>query len=344
MVGRDPKIGAVVTQYEPPAGLSPAMLRYVWKQRFDDRGFWAAILGLAAKCAIRISFQEGIVSIQAAEQSDGNRISLAREERRLLKDLVGSKHKNIKLSMLSDSATAAIANLSESLRSQALGRWFEENSRFVLTGAALSLIPIVLAARPVYVDEWVALAIELAIMGPAAFYGMLLALRFRDVIRATRGNPFRFSSRTLPLLAILISCVTAIVFGFGMLAATFGMLTFNIAIVMVVLAITFAHLLRAPTVEGTKILVQIEGFRDFLRSVEKQPLDRTDAPGETITRYEKYLPYAVALEVEQAWSDQLVALGSTAKETWSNLHATCYYLGIWRGKPVDLVVGPNPRG
>jgi hypothetical protein len=44
--GRDPARGVQTTIYEPPRNLSPAMLRYVWKQSFDDRTFWAGALSL----------------------------------------------------------------------------------------------------------------------------------------------------------------------------------------------------------------------------------------------------------------------------------------------------------
>jgi len=40
---------AVMPLYEAPRQLSPAMLRYIWKERFDDRTFWAGILSLVAK-------------------------------------------------------------------------------------------------------------------------------------------------------------------------------------------------------------------------------------------------------------------------------------------------------
>ena len=36
--GRDPQRGTIVIQYEPPASLSPSMLRYVWKETFDEIG------------------------------------------------------------------------------------------------------------------------------------------------------------------------------------------------------------------------------------------------------------------------------------------------------------------
>jgi hypothetical protein len=344
LVGRDPKIGHIVTQYAPPDNLSPAMLRYIWKQTFDDRAFWAAVLGLVAKRAIRISHTAGLVSIQAYDQIDPKTLPLASEERRLLADLVGCRrHKAVNLNMLSETAAVAIANLADNLRSQALGRWFQENSTYAIAGAGFACIPVILAAHPTSIDQWVALVIEFAVMVPAAFYGMFLAFRVRDLMQITRGNPFRLPSRALTLLGFLISCATAIIFGFTMLALTFDLLVFVLAIAMVALTLLFTHLLKAPTLEGTRLLVEIEGFREFLRSVEKLPLDRDEAPAGTPTHYEEYLPYAVALEVEQAWSDKLVALASSPHESLRDLHATCYYLGIWRGQPLDLVIGPNPR-
>ncbi len=60
-----------------------------------------------------------------------------------------------------------------------------------------------------------------------------------------------------------------------------------------------------------KLLSEIEGFRLFLKSVKRLPMQRSDAPSDHSGLYEKYLPYAVALEVEQAWGDQFLALAST---------------------------------
>ncbi len=61
-----------------------------------------------------------------------------------------------------------------------------------------------------------------------------------------------------------------------------------------------------PTKSGQELLDAIEGFREYLKSVERFPINRPDAPGVHAGLYEKYLPYAVALEVEQSWSDKFV--------------------------------------
>lgn len=343
LVGRDPKIGPIVTQYDPPDNLSPAMLRFVWKQTFDDRAFWATVLGLVAKRAIRIVHENDVVLIRANGEIDLRTLHLAREERRFFTALVGEKRsKPVKLNMLTETAYTAVSVLAESLRVQALDRWFQENSRYALIGAALSCIPVLLAAHPDSIDKWVALLIEFAVMVPAAFYGVFLAIRLQDLVKITRGKLLRLPSGAFRLLGFFVPCLMAIVFGFTMLDLTFGPFVFATALAMVALGVIFMHLLKAPTIEGTRLLSEIEGFREFLKSVEKLPMDRDQAPGNDVTRYEKYLPYAVALEVEQLWSDKLVALASATHAHLRDLHATCYYLGIWRGHAIDLVIGPPP--
>src|SRR5690606_4686976 len=43
-VGRDPRRGVIIPRYEPPAGRSPAELRYLRRRRYDPRCFTADLL------------------------------------------------------------------------------------------------------------------------------------------------------------------------------------------------------------------------------------------------------------------------------------------------------------
>jgi hypothetical protein len=77
--------------------------------------------------------------------------------------------------------------------------------------------------------------------------------------------------------------------------------------------------------------------------VERLPLDRPDAPTVHAGLYEKYLPYAVALEVEQSWSDKFVAANSSYHEhEFEGMRP--FYLGMWDGKPVEVAFRANPTG
>ena len=49
LVGRGPAKSEIVPLYEPPAGLSPAAMRYLVRMGFDDKTFTTAILDMAVK-------------------------------------------------------------------------------------------------------------------------------------------------------------------------------------------------------------------------------------------------------------------------------------------------------
>lgn len=90
-----------------------------------------------------------------------------------------------------------------------------------------------------------------------------------------------------------------------------------VAVVMVVALLVFAWLVRAPTVEGRALLDEIEGLKLYLSVAERDELARMQGPGAPpvldAKRYEVLLPYAVALEVEDAWTDKFtVAVGAAA--------------------------------
>jgi uncharacterized membrane protein len=74
-----------------------------------------------------------------------------------------------------------------------------------------------------------------------------------------------------------------------------------------VLAYVFYHLLKAPTLAGAKIRDQIDGFRMFLTTAEKDRLEILHPPHVTPDVFEKYLPYAIALDSENEWSRKFEA-------------------------------------
>ncbi|MDP1569593.1 MAG: DUF2207 domain-containing protein [Vicinamibacterales bacterium] len=80
---------------------------------------------------------------------------------------------------------------------------------------------------------------------------------------------------------------------------------------MAVIVVVFARLVRAPTAEGRALLDEIEGLKLYLSVAEREELSILPGPGAPpvldAARYEALLPYAVALEVEEAWTDKFTA-------------------------------------
>jgi uncharacterized membrane protein YgcG len=109
-----------------------------------------------------------------------------------------------------------------------------------------------------------------------------------------------------------------------LLAAAFALLAFWIAgeagkaavvvigVLMVITLIVFGRLVRAPTAEGRKLMDEVEGLKLYLSVAERDELARMSEPGAARPpldekRYEILLPYAVALEVEDAWTKKFTA-------------------------------------
>jgi uncharacterized membrane protein len=78
------------------------------------------------------------------------------------------------------------------------------------------------------------------------------------------------------------------------------------------LAYIFYHLLKAPTALGAQTLDQIDGFKMFLETAEKDRLEMLHPPQVTPEVFEKYLPYAIALDCENQWSKKFEAEAAAA--------------------------------
>ena len=60
---------------------------------------------------------------------------------------------------------------------------------------------------------------------------------------------------------------------------------------------------------------QIEGFRMYLSTAEKRHLDAVHPPDRTPELFEKYLPYAVALDAENRWAEQFAHVLEGTEQT-----------------------------
>ena len=142
------------------------MLRYIWKERFDDRTFWAGLLSLVAR-GLATLHSEGGTALIRATPNEGKVETLSAEEEILLSELVrGHSRKGVSINMLSAKTALAVRDMAESLRQNALGRWFTENRPFMIAGIVLSAVAFALVASPGNKEQWGALLLGLAAGAP----------------------------------------------------------------------------------------------------------------------------------------------------------------------------------
>jgi hypothetical protein len=109
------------------------------------------------------------------------------------------------------------------------------------------------------------------------------------------------------LLLPSLGATVALAIAIGLLGA-FRPLVVAVLVLMVVVHLVFAWLLRAPTQRGRRLMDQLEGFRTYLEVAEKDELNLRNPPAKTPELFERYLPFALALGVEQKWAEKFAAV------------------------------------
>ena len=100
-------------------------------------------------------------------------------------------------------------------------------------------------------------------------------------------------------------------------------------VVMFLAIVFFAIIMRRPTLRGRKVLDEIVGFTDYMEVAEKDELNLRNPPDKTPQLFETLLPFALALGVEQAWSEKFAqVLASIRNPDGSGYHPS-WYRGDW---------------
>lgn len=76
------------------------------------------------------------------------------------------------------------------------------------------------------------------------------------------------------------------------------------AFVSIAISIGFLALMKKKTKEGAILQEDLEGFKHFLSMTQKERLDFHNAPERNPQEFMQYLPYAIALGVEDKWAKQ----------------------------------------
>jgi uncharacterized protein (TIGR04222 family) len=119
----------------------------------------------------------------------------------------------------------------------------------------------------------------------------------QELAREFKGRLFRLNLGYLaPAFVIFLGALLVAAFFHG------GPLVWIIYVfASIVTHILFCFLLRAPTPSGRRIMDEIEGFKRYLDTAERDRLEQMRSPQLTPEVFEAFLPYAYALGVENSW-------------------------------------------
>ena len=83
------------------------------------------------------------------------------------------------------------------------------------------------------------------------------------------------------------------------------------AVLAAIVGLAFGWL-KAPSVEGRRTMDQIDGFREYLGVAEEERLEFLHPPEKTPELFERFLPYAVALDLENTWAKRFAGVLAAA--------------------------------
>ena len=294
--GRDPEAGPVFPHYKPPAKLSPGACRYIQQMSHDNECFTAAVLSLAVKGYI--SIHEGYTEA-LRQATGGGAVAEARAKLEELKEQLedGGMLQRTFLSPMLELASEAIDAAGDDTfvlekndntvglpklapgEHALLKKLFEPEKYLVLTNKNHKIIKAAISA-----------------------HAKALKAYHQKISFLTN------SGKIFP--AILLG---AGVFIYAAMTTELTPLPIIIMVLAVPLLLLFAYLLKAPTLKGRKIMDQLAGFKMYLAVAEAEDLQRIEgiagaSPEKSPELFEQYLPFAVALDVEQPWADQFERL------------------------------------
>ncbi len=124
-----------------------------------------------------------------------------------------------------------------------------------------------------------------------------------------------------------------IVLGTLLVAFNIGRGVTPLVIAMVVLSFLtmalFAFIMRAPTLRGRKLLDEMLGFKEFLEIAEKDELNLRNPPEKTPHLFETLLPFALALGVDQQWSERFATVLANIRGPDGSEYRPSWYNGSW---------------
>jgi len=300
-VGRDPEKGTIIPLFDPPDGLSPAAMRYIREMGFDNRAFASAVINLAVKDYISIEDTKralGLVTSYIFHRTGNEpKIPLSKGEQKLALKLFPGDQKTLKLEKANHTRiSGAINTLKKLLKDEYSKTTFLNNSRYMTVGVMISVAILIL---------W-ALTGETRSGGPPLFFVILWSVPWAIATLSLWATRKFF-------MAVIFSLALTVVG--GVFAATTSLVFIVSLILLIAINVLFYILLKAPTNLGRRIMDRIEGFRMYLSIAEEHRLEKLHPPEKTPELFEKYLPYALALDVDQEWSEKFATVLKQAAQS-----------------------------
>jgi len=305
-------------------------MRYLIRMGYDNKTFAAAILDMAVRGFLKIMEESG--SYRLTLTGKDNR-DLTDDEKRIAADLFEGRNEVLLKQENHTLIKGAMVATQKWLKTAEEKTYFLTNSRYLIPAILISLL-VALAyfaslgfagtLGGLFMAFWLTIwtvAVSALVLGALAAW--------REVLRG--GHSALISGgRALFLTLVALPFLGGEIMGLFFLTKLTS-LSFGIFLIATgILHGVFVHLMKAPTFAGRRLMDQVEGFKIFLGSVDGDRLNRANPPQQTPQVFERFLPYALALDVEQDWANKfsgILSAAGTAPGSAGSAYAPSFYSG-----------------
>ena len=312
--GRDPAGATVIPRFSPPQDVSAADARFLERRGYDERTFAAAVVALAVKGHLRI--REGDGRDYTLERPQEPAAEPLLDDEKILFGALGVAPGGA-LPLRSENAVkvgAAHKALKDALRKEHLKRHFVTNGKYLIPGLVGSFVALVAATLQSSRPDPLSLFMLFWLTG-WTFGVAILVTRALDAWRQALAGKWLLVVPALFITAFSIPFIGGEMAGLYVLFTQGSPLMAALLLLLVGVNFLFYRLLQAPTLAGRRLLDELAGFRMYLDVAEKDELRVRRGPERTLQLFEKYLPYALALGVENAWAEQFSDILDRARAT-----------------------------
>jgi uncharacterized membrane protein YgcG len=340
-VGRDPPAGVMVPRWDPPEGISPALVNYIDNKGFGSSG-WTAFSATAIDLAVRGYVILDDLQKKVVIRPTGKAGSDLGGGDKVLMQAIGPFSPLV----IDRENGEAVQRLGSKFRSAVerdhRGEYYKANSLYIIGGVALSIL---ILASIVIFGRLHENALPLIVV--PGFLSIFVTIFASSIGRRFRKHNASLAQR---ILSVLIFAFFGFVFvsiavsGFAAAVVPLweaGLLPLVAGIVGIfALNVVFYFLMGAPTPLGRKMMDGIAGLRQYLTLAERDRMNMQGAPQMSPQHFEKLLPYAVALGVEKPWSSAFENwLATAAGATVAAAYAPLWYSGNFNPGNIGGTIG-----
>ena len=309
--GVDLPAPAVYPQFDTPEGLSPAAIGYLEGGKYRNTLMAASLINLAIKKLIKIEevpksgfFGRSKYIITRLDTQD---VPLSTEESNVLYNMVGYKGSTLELDGTYDSKVQqTVQSFKDSIKQQYNSIIKEGSNRkyvfFVFLFISLAYLPVLNLIHKTYYY-----AGEQS--NGAGFFVVYIILYFIAHFSGYRTSRWIWLIPLLLTIALFYFILTSrhYINSYWVLILFYGMIMTGISF--------FSYAIRQPGKRFLELQSLIAGFRMYLGAAENQLIKFHNPPKMTPEVFEKYLPYALVLGVDNIWGRKFeTALKEQGKE------------------------------